>query len=89
MDILLYFGGPALTAFLVQFLIGCRTQYKLLRYIPIYCFVVVLVFAMIALTSDSGFVLGGNIIAALVWCIIGTCVLLGYALAIFIYRHGK
>lgn len=40
MDILLYFGGPALIAFLIQFLVGCRTQHKILRYIPIYCFVI-------------------------------------------------
>jgi hypothetical protein len=81
MDILLYFGGPALIAFLIQFLVGCRTQHKILRYIPIYCFVITLAFAIIALTSDSGFFLGGNVIAALVWCIIGVCFLIGYALA--------
>ena len=44
---------------------------------------------IIALTSDSGFFLGGNVIAALVWCIIGVCFLIGYALAIFIYKHRK
>ena len=49
MDILLYFGGPALIAFLIQFLVGCRTQHKILRYIPIYCFVITLAFAIIAL----------------------------------------
>ena len=89
MDILLYFGGPALIAFLIQFLVGCRTQHKILRFIPIYCFVITLAFAIIALTSDSGFFLGGNVIAALVWCIIGVCFLIGYALAIFIYKHRK
>ena len=89
MDILLYFGGPALVAFLVQFLIGCRTRHKILRYIPIYCFAITLVFAIIALTADSGFFLGGNVIAALVWCIIGACILLGYALAIFLCRYRK
>ena len=89
MDILLYFGGPALIAFLIQFLVGCRTQHKILRYIPIYCFVITLAFAIIALTSDSGFFLGGNVIAALAWCIIGVCFLIGYALAIFIYKHRK
>lgn len=65
MDILLYFGGPALIAFLIQFLVGCRTQHKILRYIPIYCFVITLAFAIIALTSDSGFFLGGNVIPLL------------------------
>lgn len=50
MDILLYFGGPALIAFLIQFLVGCRTQHKILRYIPIYCFVITLAFAIIALS---------------------------------------
>ena len=49
MDILLYFGGPALIAFLIQFLVGCRTQHKILRFIPIYCFVITLAFAIIAL----------------------------------------
>ena len=48
-------GGPALIAFLIQFLVGCRTQHKILRFIPIYCFVITLAFAIIALTSDSGF----------------------------------
>ena len=89
MDILLYFGGPALIAFLIQFLVGCRTQHHILRYIPISCFVITLAFAIIALTSDSGFFLGGNVIAALVWCIIGVCFLIGYALAIFIYKPAK
>lgn len=89
MDILLYFGGTVLIAFLIQLLIGCRTQHKILQYIPIYCFVVTLVFAIIALTADVGFLLGGNIIAALVWCIIGGCVLVGYALAIFMFKHRK
>lgn len=84
MDFLLYFGGPALISFLIQFFIGCRTRHKILRYIPIYCFVITLVFAVIALTADSGFLLSGNVIAALVWCIIGICFLLGYALAMII-----
>lgn len=87
MDILFYFGGPVLIAFLVQFFIGCKTQYKILRYIPIYCFVVALIFAAIALTADSGFLLGGNMIAALVWCVIGICFLAGYALAVFACKH--
>ena len=47
MDILLYFGGPALIAFLIQFLVGCRTQHKILRYIPIYCFVITLAFGVV------------------------------------------
>ncbi len=89
MDILLYFGGPTLIAFLIQILIGCRTQHKILRYIPIYCFIIAVVFAVIALTADSGFLIGGNVIAALVWCIIGICFLLGYVLAIFVYKHRK
>ena len=54
MDILLYFGGPALIAFLIQFLVGCRTQHKILRYIPIYCFVITLAFAIIALCLWRG-----------------------------------
>lgn len=66
MDILLYFGGPILIAFLIQILIGCRTQHKILRYIPIYCFVIAAVFAIIALTADSGFLIGGNVIASFV-----------------------
>lgn len=32
----------------------------------------------VIVTSDSGFFLGGNVIAALVWCIIGVCFLIGY-----------
>ena len=39
----------------------------------------------VIVTSDSGFFLGGNVIAALVWCIIGVCFLIGYALAIFVF----
>ena len=87
MDILLYFGGPALIAFLIQFLVGCRTQHKILRYIPIDCFVITLAFAIIALTADPGFFLGGNVIAALVWRISGICFLFGYVLTVFVYKH--
>lgn len=86
MDVLFYFGGPVLSGFLVQFLIGCRTQHRILRYIPLYCFVITLVFAVIALTADSGFFIGGTVVAALVWCVIGICILLGYALAICLYK---
>lgn len=86
MEVLFYFGGPVLFGFLVQFLIGCRTQHRILRYIPLYCFVITLVFAVIALTADSGFFIGGNVVAALVWCVIGICILLGYALAICLHK---
>ena len=81
-----YFGGAVLIGFLVQFLIGCRTQHRILRYIPLYCFGITLVFAVIALTADSGFFIGGNVITALVWCVIGSCILLGYALAICLHK---
>ena len=89
MEILLYFGGPVLVAFLIQLLIGCRTPHKILRYIPIYCSVIAFVFAVIALTADSGFLIGGNVIAALVWCLVGICFLSGYALARFVCTHRK
>lgn len=79
MDVLFCFGGAVLIGFLVQFLIGCRTRHRILRYIPLYCFVITFVFAVIALTADSGFFTGGNVVAALVWCVTGICILLGYA----------
>ncbi len=56
MDILLYFGGPALIALLIQFLVGCRTQHKNFTIYSdlLFCYNT-LPFAIIALISDSGF----------------------------------
>ncbi len=81
MDILVYFGLPVLISFLVQLLIGCRTKRKVLQHIPLYAFIITLIFAGVSLCTDSGFLMGGNIIAAAVWGIIGICILLGYGLA--------
>ncbi len=81
MDILIYFGLPILISFFVQLLIGFRTKRKVLQHIPLYAFIITLVFAGVALCADSGFLIGGNIIAAAAWGIIGICILLGYGLA--------
>ena len=81
MDILVYFGLPVLISFLIQLMIGCRTGRKVLQHIPLYAFIITLVFAGASLCTDSGFLIGGNIIAAAVWGIIGICILLGYGLA--------
>ena len=86
MEILLYFCLPALISFFVQLLIGCRTTHKILRNIPLYCFVLTLIFAAIALSTDPGFFIGGNVIAAIIWGIIGLCILIGYGLAGLVHR---
>jgi len=86
MEILLYLLGPVLLGFLVQFFIGIRTKRKILRYIPLYGFGLTLIFAVIALRADPGFFIGGNIIAALFWIVIGVCLLVGYALAFLILK---
>jgi uncharacterized membrane protein len=71
MDILLYFCLPTLISFSVQLLIDCRTIHKILRHIPLYFFVLTLIFAVIALSTDPGFVIGGNIITAMTLGIMG------------------
>lgn len=81
MDILLYFGLPIVISFFVQLMIGCRTKHKILRHISLYGFITAFVFAGIAFCIDPGFLIGGNVIAAAVWGIIGVCVLLGHGLA--------
>lgn len=87
MEIILYFCIPILVSFFVQRLIGCKTKHKTLRYIPLYCFAVCLAFSAAAFTADTGFLIGGNIIAALVWALMGACFLAGYALALLVHRR--
>lgn len=89
MEILLYFGVPMLGAFLIQLMIGCKTKHRILRFIPLYLFAVTLIFAGVALTADTGFLTGGNVIAAAVWVVIGFCILLGYCLALLMYKIKK
>lgn len=89
MEILWCFCGPVFVSFLFQFFIGNRTKFKILRQIPLYFFVLALLFAVIASRADPGFVIGGNFIAAFIWIIIGVCVLLGYALAILALKIRK
>ena len=86
MAVLVYFGLPVLISFFVQLLIGCRTKHKILQHIPLYAFIITLVFAVVALFANSGFLIGGNIIAAAAWGLIGICVLLGYSLAWIVQR---
>lgn len=86
MELLMYFGVPMLGSFLFQLIIGCRTKYRILRFVPLYLFAVTLIFAGIALTADTGFLIGGNAIAAAVWGVIGFCILLGYCLALLVYK---
>lgn len=88
MDFLLYFGGPFLGAFLVQFFLGCRTTIKILRYIPLYFVAVTLIFAVKAWNSSSLFI-GLNMLAALIWLMIGGCILLGYGAAILVYKISR
>ncbi len=89
MELLLYFGVPMLGSFLIQLMIGCRTKHRTLRFIPLYFFVVTLIFACIAFMTDTGFLIGGNMIAAAVWGLIGLCILLGYCLALLIHKIKK
>lgn len=86
MEIVLYFLVPVLGAFFIQLFVGCKAKHKILRYIPLYCLGVCLVFSVIAFASDTGFFIGGNVIAALVWVLIGICFLTGYALSSFVYK---
>lgn len=83
MDLLLYFGGLFLGAFLVQFFFGCRTRFKVLRYIPLYAAAVTLIFAVVAMRSSSLFI-GLNMLAALIWALAGVSILLGYGAAVLL-----
>lgn len=85
MYFLLYFGGPFLGAFLLQFFLGCRTAVKLLRFIPLYGFALTLIFAAAAYRASSLFI-GLNLLAALIWVLIGVSILLGYGAAVLAYR---
>lgn len=85
MELLLYFGGAFLGAFLVQFFLGCRTAHKLLRYIPLYCFMGTVICAVAAWRSSSLFI-GLNMLAALIWGLTGVNILLGYGAAILAYK---
>lgn len=88
MDLLVYFGGLFLGAFLIQFFIGCRTRYKILRYIPLYAAAVTLIFAVAAMKSSSLFI-GLNMLAALVWGLTGASILLGYGAALLVYKFSR
>lgn len=89
MDIfLLYCLCPFLGAFLIQFFLGCRTRYKVLRYIPPYCFAVTLLFAVKAWRTPSLFI-GLNGLAAFIWGMIGVCILLGYGTALLAYKFSR
>lgn len=86
MDILLlYCVCPFLGAFLIQFFFGCRTTIKPLRFIPLYCVVVTLIFAVRAWNTPSLFI-GLNGLAAFIWGLIGVCILLGYGAALLAYK---
>ena len=76
MSIFLYCVCPFLGSFLVQFLLGCRTRFKVLRFIPLYCAAVTLIFAVQTWNASSLFI-GLNYLAALIWGLIGVCILLG------------
>ena len=89
MGILWYFCGPALASFLLQYFVGNRAKDRILRYIPLYFFALTLAFAVIVSRADPGFVIGGNIMAAFVWIVIGICVLLGYVLAVLVRKIRK
>lgn len=86
MDILLlYCVCPFLGAFLIQFFLGCRTPFKVLRFIPLYCAALTLIFAMKAWRTPSLFI-GLNGLAAFIWGMIGVCILLGYGAALLVYK---
>lgn len=89
MELLLYFGIPMLASFLFQLRIGNRTKRCLLRHVPLYFAGMTLLFAGISLTADTGFLIGGNVIAAAVWGSLGGCILLGYVVALLAGRAKK
>ena len=89
MKLLIVFGLPIVIAFFFQVLVGCKTKHKVLQYVPFYCFGVCLLFAMIALSANPGFFMGGNVIAAVIWGMIGFCFLIGYGLAMLYCRWKK
>ena len=86
MELLLCFGAPFLAAFLLQLLVGCGARHRALRHLPLYGFGVTLVFAAAAAAADPGFLIGGNLLAAVVWFLVGLCLLLGYGLAMTVHR---
>lgn len=89
MDILLlYCVCPFLGAFLIQFFFGCRTTRKPLRFIPLYCAAVTAIFAVRAWNTPSLFI-GLNGLAALIWGMIGGCILLGYGAALLAYKFSR
>ena len=85
MDTFTLFFGLIFVSFFVQFFIGCRAKHKILRYIPLYFFAIALMFMIIALTSDKDF----HTIAAMLWGIIGGCLLSGYGLALLLQKLSR
>ena len=85
MKLLFSFGLLILISFFFQILVGFRTKYKILRYIPLYCFGITIIFAIIALLKDPGFIIGGNVLVAVIWVMIGLCFIVGYGLAIILF----
>ena len=89
MDILLlYCVCPFLAAFLIQFFLGCRTSFKILRFIPLYCFALTLIFAVRAWNTPSLFI-GLNGLVAFIWGMIGICILLGYGAALLAHKFSR
>lgn len=89
MDIfLLYCLCPFLGGFLVQFFFGCRTAIKPLRFIPLYCAAVTLIFAVRAWNTPSLFI-GLNGLVAFIWGMIGVCILLGYGAALLAHKFSR
>ena len=82
MEMLLCFGGPMLSEFLVQLFIGCRTPHKVLHYIPLYCAVAAFIWAITAMIANTDF----HMITALLRGIIAVCILSGYVLAVFVCK---
>ena len=89
MDIfLLYCLCPFLGGVLVQFFFGCRTAIKPLRFIPLYCAAVTLIFAVRAWNTPSLFI-GLNGLVAFIWGMIGVCILLGYGAALLAHKFSR
>ena len=90
MDILLYFGGACSSPFLFNSLLDVEhnTKFGTIYSDLLFCYNTCLCYHCPNI-GFRFFSFGGNVIAALAWCIIGVCFLIGYALAIFIYKHRK
>ena len=71
----------------IQFLCCRFIKNKYLRHAGLLICAVPFVCALCAYSADSGFIIGGNVLAAIIWVIIAMFCLAGYGLAWGIYHQ--